>query len=261
MWIGKLLGGLIGFATFNIFGAIIGVIIGNMFDKGLSGTFQVFSPDGLARRQKVFFETTFTLMGMIAKSDGRISEEEIAHTENYMTQLGLTPEHRREAISLFKTGANADLESLLKEFNEVCIQANVKQMLLVHLVGISLADGVFDPAEENLLRQIAQSLGFDGRSFEHLVQMIRNQSHFHQQGGSYNASSKDDLQAAYEALGVTETATDAEIKKAYRKLMSQYHPDKLMGQGVPEDMIKVATERSQEVQTAYDLIKKSRGNK
>ncbi len=259
MWIGKLLGGLIGFSTFGVIGAIIGVIIGNVFDKGYAGTFQAFSPENLQRRQQVFFETTFSLMGMIAKSDGRISEEEIAHTENYMTQQGLTPEHRREAINLFKAGADSDLDSLLREFNEVCIQANVKQMLLVHLVGISLADGVFDPAEEALLRKIAQKLGFDARSFEHLVQMIRNQSHFHQQGGGYSPSSKDDLQAAYEALGVSETATDAEVKKAYRKLMSQYHPDKLMGQGVPEDMIKVATERSQEVQTAYDLIKKSRG--
>jgi len=59
-------------------------------------------------------------------------------------------------------------------------------------------------------------------------------------------------------LKVSEAASDTEIKKAYRKLISEYHPDKLMGQGVPEDMIKVATERSQKVQTAYDLIKKTR---
>ena len=63
---------------------------------------------------------------------------------------------------------------------------------------------------------------------------------------------------AYEALGITEQTSDKDAKRAYRKLMSEYHPDKLMGQGVPDDMIKVATERSQEVQAAYDLIKKSR---
>ncbi len=63
---------------------------------------------------------------------------------------------------------------------------------------------------------------------------------------------------AYKALGVTEKSSNQEIKRAYRKLMSQYHPDKLMGQGVPEDMIAVATEQAKEIQLAYDLIKKHR---
>ena len=63
---------------------------------------------------------------------------------------------------------------------------------------------------------------------------------------------------SYKALGVSRDSSDKEIKRAYRKLMSQYHPDKLMGQGLPEDMISVATEQAKEVQTAYDLIKKHR---
>jgi DnaJ like chaperone protein len=71
-------------------------------------------------------------------------------------------------------------------------------------------------------------------------------------------SGKNDLDTAYAALGVTRDSTDAEIKRAYRKLMSENHPDKLIGQGVPEDMIKLATERSQEIQTAYNLIKDAR---
>ena len=57
---------------------------------------------------------------------------------------------------------------------------------------------------------------------------------------------------------MSKDSTDAEVKRAYRKLMSQYHPDKLIGQGMPEDMIAMATEQSKEIQVAYDLIKKSR---
>ena len=57
-------------------------------------------------------------------------------------------------------------------------------------------------------------------------------------------------------MGITRDSTDHEIKRAYRKLMSQYHPDKLMGQGLPEDMIAVATEQAKEIQLAYDLITK-----
>jgi len=85
--------------------------------------------------------------------------------------------------------------------------------------------------------------------------MVLNQSHF---GGGQptSASSLDD---AYKALGVPKESTDQEVKKAYRKLISQYHPDKLIGQGLPEDMIAVATEQAKEVQLAYDLIMKSRG--
>ncbi|MBI0416232.1 MAG: DnaJ domain-containing protein, partial [Nitrosospira sp.] len=66
------------------------------------------------------------------------------------------------------------------------------------------------------------------------------------------------LEDAYRAIGVSKDSNDQDIKRAYRKLMSQYHPDKLIGQGVPEDMITVATQQSQEVQVAYDLITKSR---
>ena len=77
--------------------------------------------------------------------------------------------------------------------------------------------------------------------------------------GGYTSASAID--AAYQALGVSKDDSDAEIKKAYRRLVREYHPDKLMGQGLPEEMIKEATVRSQEIQTAYDLIKKNRGMK
>jgi DnaJ like chaperone protein len=84
--------------------------------------------------------------------------------------------------------------------------------------------------------------------------MVLNQSHF--AGGQVTTAAA--LDDAYKALGVTKDSSDAEVKRAWRKLMSQYHPDKLMGQGVPEDMIKMATEQAKEIQLAYDLIKKSR---
>ena len=136
-------------------------------------------------------------------------------------------------------------------------------MLIVYLVNTALADGKFDPKEESALRKIAETLNFSHIAFDQLLRMIRAQGTFagnnnHGHYGYSPSQNGNELNKAYDALGVEKTASDAEIKKAYRKLMSEYHPDKLMGQGVPDDMIKVATERSQEVQTAYDLIKKSR---
>ena len=84
--------------------------------------------------------------------------------------------------------------------------------------------------------------------------MLLNQSRF-SGAETHSASALDN---AYKALGVTSESSDQEIKRAYRKLMSQYHPDKLMGQGVPPDMIAVATEQAKEIQLAHDLIKKVR---
>jgi len=132
---------------------------------------------------------------------------------------------------------------------------SLKQMLLVYLIVMALSDGRIDAAEERLLIDIAQHLGYDQATFQHMLEMVLNQSHF--AGGQ--AGSATALDDAYKALGVSKESTDQEVKKAYRKLISQYHPDKLIGQGLPEDMIAVATEQAKEVQIAYDLIMKSRG--
>lgn len=268
MWAGRIIGTVLGYLTLGIFGAIFGFIIGGIFDRGLQysrslggGGFGQ-SAEALEHVQSVFFKTVFSLMGHLAKADGRVSEEEVAHTEAFMAQLGMTAEHRREAIQLFKSGSATDfaLDSTLAEFVEVCGRhQNLRQMLLVYLVGVALADGKLDAAEETVLRRVAEAIGYSRVAFEQLLSMIRAQDQFsHQHYNGSRPASASDIEAAYRALGVDQDANDRELKKAYRRLMSEYHPDKLMGQGVPEDMIKVATERSQEVQAAYDLIRKQR---
>lgn len=256
---GNILGALIGLAFGNVIGAIIGWFIGGFFEKGLLGLSDMADPAQRATIQDVFFRSTFTLMGRLAKSDGRVSEEEIQHTEQAMERMGLSVHHRRQAIELFRQGAAQDLaiDQVLAEFRQHCGQyGNLRQLLLVNLIGLAMADGELHQAEEELLRQIAERIGYSRAAFEQLISMIRAQDQFGRQDSSRQRENQLDL--AYQALGVSPTATDKEVKRAYRKLMSQYHPDKLMGQGVPEDMIKTATQRSQEVQTAYDLIKKHR---
>jgi len=133
--------------------------------------------------------------------------------------------------------------------------------LLEFLFSIAGGDGEMHQGEKAILAKTANYLGIGSRQFEQLLAMLTAQQNFH--GGNYQQqgrpqASANDLENAYKALGVSSTTSDRDIKKAYRKLMSQHHPDKLVAQGVPEDMMKVATEKAQEIQVAYDLIKASR---
>jgi DnaJ like chaperone protein len=208
-------------------------------------------------RQAVFLETVFISMGKLAKADGQVTQDEIAHVEQFMQKLNMTAQHREQAIKLFKQGADPafDIYPTYQRFISVCGHTrNLKEVLLAYLIVMALADGHFHPAEEALLTEIAGYIGYGPAEFKRMIDMVLNQTHF--AGGQ--ASTASALDDAYKALGVTKDSSDAEIKRAYRKLMSQYHPDKLMGQGVPEDMIAMATEQAKEIQLAHDLIKKHR---
>ncbi len=253
----KLIGVIAGYYFLGFWGALLGLFFGSFIDRVRAFGSGGFNPLQNALRQAVFLETVFIAMGKLAKADGHVSQDEIEHVEQFMQKLGMSAQHRQQAITWFKQGAVAeyDIEPALKRFNSVCGHTkNLKDVLLVYLIVMALADGHFHPAEEALLTEIAGHLGYGPDAFKHLIDMVLNQSHF----GGGQVTTAAALDDAYKALGVNKDNTDAEIKRAYRKLMSQYHPDKLMGQGLPEDMIAMATEQAKEIQVAYDMIKKNR---
>ncbi len=253
----KFIGFIAGFYFYGFFGALLGLFAGSFFDRIRAYGLGAINPLQNALRQGVFLETVFVAMGKLAKADGVVTQDEIAHVEQFMQKLGMTPEHRSQAIAWFKQGADPafDIKPACQRFMAICGNTkNLKQVLLVYLIVMALADGHFHPAEEALLTEIAALLGYDQAAFRQILEMVLNQSHF--AAGQVNPA--DALEDAYKALGVTKDSTDAEIKRAYRRLMSQYHPDKLIGQGVPADMIAMATEQAKEIQLAHDLIKKHR---
>lgn len=253
----KFIGFIAGYYFFGFFGALFGLFAGSFIDRMLA-----YGPGGInpmqnALRQAVFLETVFISMGKLAKADGHVSQDEINHVEQFMQKLGMTQAHRLQAIALFRQGADPafDIGPTYQKFMAVCGHTrHLKQVLLVYLIVMALADGHMHPAEEALLAGIAGRLGYDHAEFRQLLDMVQNQSHF----AAGQAGSASALDNAYKALGVSKDSSDAEIKRAYRKLMSQYHPDKLIGQGLPEDMIAMATEQAKEIQLAHDLIKQHR---
>ncbi len=261
----------------GLFGALIGYFAGQFLSsfRLISLGEPKINAEQRDRQTQAFAKTVFMLMGALAKADNRVSEQEIAQAELYMTNLQLTGERRNLAIGYFKTGSSKDfdIDATLSAFIDICGRsAKLKHLVVVYLIGIAIADGTIDPAEDTLLRKIALQLGYAPRAYDLLLSMVLGQSHFSQkQAGGYQhhnqhsyqrthtqPNAQSELKAAYQALGVKKTDSDKSIKKAYRKLISEFHPDKLIGQGVPEEMVKVATQRSQEIQTAYQIIEDSR---
>ena len=260
MFYGKVIGGLIGLMVAGIVGLIVGVLVGHAFDRGLATTLNFGSAGNIERIKASFFETTFLLSGHLAKSDGRVSEQEIEHTEAIFDQLGLDAEQRKRAIELFRQGATADfhIEPAISAFLQTCgHQQKLQQTLLGFLVSLAMADHRIEPAEQAALERIATLMGYSAAQLERLLRMARAQEHFHGRDG-YVAQPGTSLEDAYAALGLARSASDREVKQAYRRRMSEHHPDKLIARGVPEHMIRLATERSQEIQAAYEMIRKTR---
>lgn len=261
MWAGKIIGFCLGFLMLGgVLGGLIGLFAGHFFDQGLSGVDRRPPVPQRSVAQQAFYETVFRLMGHLAKVDGRISEDEIARAEVLMRDMGLTAEHRAQAIELFREGSRADfsIDDAMIHFQSKCGRyRELQDVLLEYLFHIAFADGELHPAEQQSLAAVAAWLGIRGAAFDRLLHMYSAQYGF-AGGADRRARSGDQLAEAYEALGVSRAASDREVKAAYRKLMSRHHPDRLMAQGVPEDMLRLATEKSQEITAAYDLIVRSR---
>ena len=269
----KFIVSFIGLVSYGLPGAIIGWILGSAISAVIMDGPRALLPGGRRaaneERQAVFLKTLFMLMGRLAKADAHVSQSEIDHVERFMSQAGMSGEHRKQGIAYFQEGVSADfnVDSAMAEFIRVCGRSmQTRHLLLVYLAGIALADGRMDTAEYEFLADIATRLGYSRQAFDQLMAMVQGQNRFsggagyqgYQQSAQGPRGVTNTLQEAYQALGVSAEDSDRDIKRAYRKLISQYHPDKLIGQGVPEDMIKKATEKSQEIQSAYDMIEKHR---
>ena len=252
-WWGTLLGGALGYMLGGPLGAMLGAALGGNFDRGINISGQ-FDPGAQERVQAAFFSATFSTMGHIAKADGKVTSDEIASANHIMSQMQLTADQREAAKKLFSEGKNKSfpLDEVLLQFRKECHRRrNLLQIFLEIQIAMAMADGHLHDNEKQLLQHIGEQLGFSRAQLEQLFRFADSTSHTPE----HKTQTLDD---AYAILGVGKSASDDEIKKAYRRLMSQHHPDKLVSKGLPEEMIKIATEKTQEIRKAYELVKNSR---
>ncbi|UAA39556.1 co-chaperone DjlA [Paraneptunicella aestuarii] len=330
---GKVLGTLFGFMFGRLPGAILGFIVGHMFDKGYSQDFnqlggfgRFFTSSEAVKSQAIFFHALFSVLGHIAKADGRVTEEEIKVASDLMDQMNLTGDTRREAQQAFREGKAADfpLKGILKQFSESCYgRKDILQMYLEILIQAACADGVVDKDEMRVLDEVAKHLGFKQHHLRFLISSFeaetrfrrawknasqrsnqrtssssssgsssqsssssssnwssrsshssssqsssrssnssswqhrqRSHSHSHQQQREPQYTQQQSIADAFRILGVKESDDAKTIKRAYRKLMSEHHPDKLVSKGLPKQAMELAKQKTQDIQAAYESVRK-----
>lgn len=265
-WVGTAVGGAIGLVVGGPVGAVFGAALGQGVDRGwISGKPRAEIPDAQRTRIKArFFETTFAMMGHLAKADGRVSESEIAFARTVMDRMGLTALQRREAIDLFNRGKlpGFDVKSRLAALREISSgQGALVYLFLEVQLMTAYLDGGPTPEQRRILESIRRGLNVSGFAYRHLENLLSLQQRF-QAGAGQRASTTtprtNPLASAYATLGVGPKSSDVEVKKAYRRLMSQHHPDKLMAQGLPDEVLQMASRKTQEIRRAYETISAAR---
>ncbi|MBM0108409.1 co-chaperone DjlA [Steroidobacter sp. S1-65] len=274
-WQGKALGALIGGVTAGPFGALFGTFIGHLFDvqaeSGLVGRLgggndandaddADAGPTTSIGVQEAFFRATFQVMGHIAKADGRVSENDIRAARAIMTEFQLGEREVQFAIDLFTQGKEREfpLEGTLRRLRRLLSERPELLRMFVQIqLQTALWSGSFTSDARQVMARVANSLGLSPYELVQMEALLRMQQSS-RQPPEQQSRRVDKVAQAYEVLGITSSASDAEVTKAYRRLMNQNHPDKLVARGLPESMMKVAEEKTRQVRAAYEVLREAR---
>ncbi|MEN0036635.1 MAG: co-chaperone DjlA [Cellvibrio sp.] len=234
-----------------------------------------------------FLTAVFSLLGYVANCDGPINRAEGKRIKFYINKMNLSEEEQRKALHLIKAATRPDFNAsqVLQTFRAATTPKLI-QILLVHLTTMAKADGALVKKELHAIQWIARELGYKSVTFNHLLRIIYAQDQIalrrqppqaateytqntysnptKAQAKSHSGNNQShnqpryqnmDLQQAYEVLGITADMTEDEIRRNFQKLISQYHPDKLVSQGLPPDQLHAATERFKHILAAYEFLK------
>ncbi len=250
-----IIGAVIGFyLTKSYLGAIVGFVVGSSFDR---------STKTRSRTNPNFDVGKYLMMlsSVVMKADGVTLKSELNFVKKFFTQQ-FGEVRAQEYIRQLKTylDQNISIEKVSEIIDENINQSS-KVQLLHYLIGIAVADGEMSNNELQVLKRIARSMRIGDQTFMSILAMFN----FQRQGGGYHRQTNTinnngvSLDNAYKVLEVGPNSSEADIKKAYRKLAVKYHPDKVAQLG--EEFQQGAKEKFQKVQDSYEKIKESRGIK
>jgi DnaJ like chaperone protein len=261
VWHGKAFGAVVGVLAGGPVGALCGAFIGHLFDahaqdKPPTSTASYTSSVDV---QKAFFRASFQVMGRIAKANGRVTEDNIRAARAMMSELRLAEPEVQLAIELFTAGKADDFpfDEALQSLYALCRKRpDLCRMFIQIQVQAALWAGTIDPATRRMLARTCNALDVSAYELVQMEALLRMQRASRQPKGSQPAVNR--LTEAYEVLGVGHTVSDSEVTKAYRRLMNQNHPDKLVAKGLPEPMMKMAEEKTRQIRAAYERVRDAR---
>ncbi|MCH7937488.1 MAG: TerB family tellurite resistance protein [Proteobacteria bacterium] len=245
---GKVIGGFAGFALGGPLGMIMGTVAGHAYDKMKAG--DAGRIDDNVNRQVAFTTAVIVLSAKMAKADGRVTRAEV---DAFKELFHIPPDEMKNVGRLFNEAKQdaQDFEPYAEQISMMFAhQPAVMEELLGGLFHIARADGFVHPRELEFLRKTALIFGFSEIQFERLKAIHM---------GVIGA--KADEPDPYQVLGLSNKASEAEIKKTYRSLIRENHPDTLIAQGMPQEFIDVANEKMAAINAAYDVVEKERGLK
>lgn len=250
---GKIIGAIIGFMLLrSVFGAMIGAMAGHFFidgrrsRRGRQASFNGINvgSSSMFHRQDNFFKSFFVLLGKLSKIDGHISQEEHIYISNLLDNMKLQGVVRNIAQQYFNDGINEPHSYIdtAKEFVQITEeQPELRTQLIYQLVGLACSDKIVTKAERKFLEEIAEILHISDTVLTNHINSFGIKDH-----------------KAYHTLGINHSASDNEIKNAYKQAIKEYHPDILKSKGLPPSMLDFAQKRFQDIQDAWEQIKTER---
>lgn len=246
-WLGKLIGGTIGFAFGGPVGGILGATFGHAFDANGEKTVWIESRTvaDSQQAQRTFYVALFSMLAKLTKADGKISDPEIAVIEKIMRRdLKLNDDGRRIAIKIFHSAIQSpeSFQVFATQFyRQFSMQPQMLEVIVDIFLQVSSADGRISPAEETLMLAAVEIFQISPNTYYTLKKKYVTVS------DNY-----------YTVLGCTRNDSDDQIKRQYRKLAFEYHPDRIASKQMPDEFMTFSKEKFQEIQAAYEAIKKER---